>query len=253
MKPEVTVSVVLFGDHAALARRCLGPLWPLQRAGKIDLRIGCNAVGAETRAYLEGRLAEGINPRLILSSANVHKYPMMRDLIGLAPLADKFMHFDDDSYVDAPDPAEWLARSLALCEPHTMVGQVWTMRLGGNQHLWVRDQPWYAGKPVEPGHRVRFCQGAWWLIPSATLLKHDWPVPELQRKGGDVMLGELCRQQDIAIRDVGKHWGVRINADEAGAHSKSQTRGPLPLPRPIGWDYQPGASAKVLEALGDAP
>lgn len=253
MTPEVTVGVTLFGPHSDLARRCLDPLWPLLRLGKIELRIGCNDVGAETRAYLDGKLADGLNPFLIMSSANVHKYPMMRNLIGMSPLRPKFMWFDDDSYIDDPDPLDWLARALALCEPHTMVGQVWTMRLGGGQHLWVRDQPWYAGKTVEPGHTVRFCQGAWWLVPSALLYKHDWPDPRLERKGGDVMLGELCRQQGVVIRDVGKTYGVRINADEKGQHSRSKTRGPMPLPKPIGWDYQPGASARVLDTLGDAP
>lgn len=252
--PEVTVTVVLYGDFPSLAKRVLEPLWPLFRAGAVDLRIGCNECSQATLDYLADTGAfSDPNVGMIISPTNVHKYPMLRNLIGLAPLASKLMHFDDDSYIDDPDPEDWLRIKLARCEAHTMVGQVWTMRLGGMQHMWVRDQPWYTGKTVEPGHVVRFCQGAWWLVPSATLYKYDWPDARLIRKGGDVMLGELCRQQGIVIRDVGKRCGVRINADEKGNHSKSPTRGTGEFPDPIGWHYDPGASARVLETLGDAP
>lgn len=242
-QPIATVAVLLYGDHPRLAARCLDPLWPLQRAGLVDLRIGMNACGAATQDYVDAAVAGGpLGVETVRYDVNIHKYPMMRRLLALAPPAPRFMWFDDDSYVDHPNPATFVTRAVAMCEPHTMVGQVWVMALGGNQHLWVRHQPWYGGKPVEAGHRVRFCQGAWWVIPSALLLKHDWPVPELERKGGDVMLGELCRQQGYVLRDVrgfGDGFGVRINADAAGRHSQSKTRGPLPLPRPVGWDFKP--------------
>lgn len=259
----VTVGVLLYGDYTNLAERCLSPLWPLQRSGLIQLRIGCNAVSQSTLDYLRANGAYD-DPRvgLIVSRDNIHKYPMIRHLIGLAPLAPHFMWFDDDSYVSHPDPAEFVRTALSCCTDNDMVGQVWSIRLGGNQHLWVRDQPWYKGKPVERGHRVLFCQGAWWTIKSSILYRFDWPVPELVRKGGDVMLGELCRQQDLKIYDIRKHptdFGVRINADMQGQHSRMPTRGPLGAADtnrtmiPIGWNYQPGATARVLDTIGDAP
>lgn len=240
MSYPVTVGVVFYGDHPALAARCLGPLLPLAATGAVQLRVGCNECGPRTLAYLAaGGVWESPHVGLVVSPDNIHKYPMMRRLIGLGPLAPQFMWFDDDSYIDAPDPAAWLAKALAVCEPGTAVGQVWSHALGGNQNRWVEAQPWYAGKPVRAGQRVFFLQGAWWVVPAEILYRHDWPAPALERKGGDVMFGELCRQQGYRLRDVGRDFGVRINADAAGRHSKSQTRGPMPLPRPIGWDYRP--------------
>lgn len=240
--PIVTVAVLLYGDYPHLAARCLDPLWPLQRAGLIDLRVGMNECSSRTLEYVDGNCRDSDTVDTIRSDANVHKYPMMRRLMELAPPAPHFMWFDDDSYIDHQRPAEFVHRAVALCEPHTMVGQVWIMALGGNQHLWVRHQPWYGGKPVEAGQKVRFCQGAWWVAPTAFMAKHHWPVPELERKGGDVMMGELCRQQGVALRCVrgfGDGFGVRINADKNGRHSRSETRGPMPLPRPVGWDFKP--------------
>lgn len=253
MSPGVTVGVLLYGDHPRLAARCLGPLWPLQRAGLVELRVGCNECGPETLAYVQRMVAAAPETGLVVSAGNAHKYPMMRHLLALAPPRPTWMWFDDDSYFDAPDPTPLVRRAAERCAAGEVVGQVWTMRLGGNQHLWVRDQPWYAGKPVARGDTVRFCQGAWWAAPAALLARHDWPVPELERKGGDVMLGELCRQQGVPLHDVGHAAGVRINADAQGRHSKMPTRGPLPVPRPVGWDYAPGPAARVAAAVGDAP
>lgn len=254
MTPVATVAVLLYGDYPNLAERCLGPLWPLQRSGLIRLSIGCNAVGEATIQYLDRNEAFSDNDiQIVGSRTNIHKYPMMRHLLAASKPLERFMWFDDDSYIDDPDPASVVKKSVDLCEPKTMVGQVWFLELGGNQYLWVRDQPWYAGLPVEPRHKVRFCTGGWWVAPSELLLKHDWPPVTFERKGGDVMLGEMCRQQGVVLRDVGKSFGVRINANEKGEHSRMATRGPLPVPRPIGWDYQPGVTARVLDAVGDAP
>ncbi len=250
----MTVGVLLYGDHPVLAKRCLDPLWPLHRDGAIRLRIGCNECGPATLDYLQRNGAyddQAIG--LVVSAKNIHKYPMMRQLIALAPLTPNFMWFDDDSYVDATGPVQLIGTVADKLGRYDMVGQVWGHHLGGRQHLWVKDQPWYGGKPVAPDHRVRFCQGAWWAIRSAHLATYDWPDPALERKGGDVMLGELCRQQGLSIFDVGPGFGVRINADAQGRHSKMPTRGPMPVPRPIGWDYTPGVTARVLDTVGGAP
>jgi hypothetical protein len=243
MIPIVTVGVVLYGDHPDLAERCLGPLWDLRRSGLIQLRIGCNSCSDRTMEYLGGALHETVP--VVVENVNIHKYPMMRALLNTKPLQQRFMWFDDDSYISG-DPEKVVRRAVDLCADRSVVGQVWQMPLGGNQHLWVKAQPWYTGKPVPPQHNVRFCQGGWWVAPSELLHRLNWPSPELVRKGGDVMFGELCRQQGIFIHDVGRDFGVRINADKEGRHSRSVTRGdPEELARtrhPIGWNYDPAAA-----------
>jgi len=126
-----------------------------------------------------------------------------------------------------------------------MLGEVWRYGLGGNQHLWVRDQPWYAGKPVPAGHKVKFVTGGWWTIRTEVIRKYDWPVPELDHRGGDVMLGELFRQQELGMKHF--NHGVAINADAAGVSSRSPKRGYDS--RPIGYSYIPGAVSVPIMPL----
>ncbi len=243
MTKRLTVAVLLYGDYPWLAQRVLDPLLALCSGPYVDLRVGCNAVGPGTDDYLCSRglpVVPGVTASggvtVVRSAENLHKYPMMRRLMRTDPLAEHFMWFDDDSFIDTDgDPMDVIKGAVARCAPDTMVGQVYSIRLGGNQHLWVRAQPWYTGKPVDAGQVVSFCTGGWWTVRSDFLEKHDWPCVELSRKGGDVMLGELCRQQGVRLVNVGPTFGVRVNADAEGKNSKSQTRGPMPLPKPIGW------------------
>lgn len=235
--PEFTVAVLLYGDHPDLAERCLGPLWPLQRSGLIDLRIGMNECSFATAAYVDRNRAAA---NVVREIENIHKYPMMRKLRDAAPLKSFWMWFDDDSYISHPNPVEWLAGIKRRLQGADVVGQLWKMALSGNQHEWIRRRDWYVGKEVRARQTISFPQGGWWATASANLLNNDWPDPDIERKGGDVMFGEMCRQQGLRISDVGmKYEDVRINADKEGRHSRSKTRGPMPLPKPVGYDYQP--------------
>ena len=133
------------------------------------------------------------------------------------------MWFDDDSYITADSPHEWLATVKEQMASTDMLGSVYSIRLKGNQSSWVMRQPWYAGPPVPHLHRTSYCTGGWWTIRTDVLVKFQWPIPELVHRGGDVMLGELCRQQGLRINHFQN--GIAINADADGNESKSPRRG----------------------------
>jgi len=101
-----------------------------------------------------------------------------------------------------------------------MLGQQWRKRLTPEQQLWVREQRWCV---TPPAAQAVFCTGGWWTIRSAVLAQYDWPTRDLRHKGGDMMLGELCRQQGLRVGKYDR--GVRINADAEGRHSKAARRG----------------------------
>jgi len=250
MSCDFTICVLVYGDHAPLARRCLSSILTLPRQ-QFKLRIGLNAASDETQAYVGELITQGdvASRACYFSDENVYKYPMMRRMFYDPdnPLDTPYvMWFDDDSYViteqaHRPNPNRvrpWLDAVRAKIADADMIGSLYTMNLGGNQAAWVRDQNWYNQKAVADKRRVRFATGGWWTIRRELLEKHDWPPLALEHRGGDVMLGELCRQQDYRLEHF--NHGVAINADEHGRESEADRRGFNQ--DPVGWHYEPGTA-----------
>lgn len=240
--PELCVCVLFYGEDAAalpLAQRVLnGPMRELAKQN-VEFRFGFNDIGAETRAYIRAAVETDFHRHLwIEPGGNVFKYPIMRQMLHARPLLAPYtMWFDDDSCL-APDcdVLTWWPRVKNLLGTYAMVGSLYRQRLLGDQAAWIKDQWWYANKPVGP--YIQFITGGWWAVRSELLLRYDWPVPDLRHRGGDVMFGALCAQQNIPIthfRD--KVW---INANAAGIESKAPRRGYNE--KPIGFVHRPGAS-----------
>lgn len=239
-----TVSILFYGDHPALARRCFESVVATADWSLIDaVRLGCNAVSPRTEAVLDQLIARVPVPVSVYRAAdgsNVGKYPMMRRMFADLGPAPRVMWFDDDSYLRDRDPG-WWSRTWAEAESCTLLGSVYTIRIAERQRAAIRDQPWYAGEPVswtrEDGGqvRVRFCTGGWWAADPAFLRAWDYPWPVLHHRGGDVMLGVLCAQRRAVMRHYNA--GVAINADSAGRESRSPRRG-LDTP-PLWRDYDP--------------
>jgi hypothetical protein len=240
------IGALLFGDYPELAKRCLSPLRQLQSRKRAKVVLGLNAVSPRVRDLVV-RLGFP-NDAVIESAENLCKYPMMRRILGRLYEDEPgyIMWFDDDAAIrPGVVPHLWMDRvDAAMCSAD-MIGSLYRQSLQGAQHLWVKDQPWYGGEPVGPGHVVHFAQGSWWTIRSAVLRRWNWPIPELNHRGGDVMLGELCRQQKLRLRSFKE--GLFINADLRGRESKSPRRG-LNEP-PIGFRYQPGVTSKLEHLL----
>lgn len=243
---DFTVCVLMYGRHPDLARRCLDSIMSRLAPNQYKLRVGLNEVCAETRAYVRGLHDGPLDLRVYESTENLHKYPMMRRMFydSESPLRTPYlMWFDDDSYLIG-HYRQWLDLVRDQMAKAVMIGGKYAMELSGNQHLWIQDQPWYTGKRVSPRDKVTFITGGWWTIRTEVLLAHDWPTPELDHRGGDVMLGQLCRQQGYTMATFRE--GVAINADWQGAESKALRRGFDSYP--IGWDYDPGVAPAVMAA-----
>jgi hypothetical protein len=209
---------------------------PLRQFGALglDIRFGLNAVCNETRDIVNHAVqTDFLNAVVIDSPVNLHKYPMMRNLIRSRPiLAPYFMWFDDDSCI-APDTdiAIWTARLDRHMQTYAAIGSIHKTRYVGNQIEWIKAQSWYNGK--EPGQYVQFAAGGWWLARSDILSRLDWPPRAFKHRGGDVMFGELLRQHDLPLGHFRDN--LWINANESGIESQSTRRGELEMP--IGYDY----------------
>lgn len=242
---DFTIGILLYGEYTNLGHRCINSIAEeCREVFPRDVRVGLNQVCNRTSIYVDALVEQGwLLPKNVYRSAeNIHKYPMMRRMFYDPdnPIETKYvMWFDDDSFVrakqDASD-ASFLARVKERLEggdnPTGMVGSVYTIGVNVNQRHWIEDQPWFTGQPV--GDKISFATGGWWAARTAVLQQHNYPWPELDHRGGDVMLGALMAQQGLSIRQFRD--GVAINADQNGNESKSPRRGFDQ--QPIGTDYE---------------
>ncbi|HVU32401.1 MAG TPA: hypothetical protein VHE61_03135 [Opitutaceae bacterium] len=236
-----TVCVLLYGDFPKLAARCLGKIAALAKLGAIELRIGCNAISARSESVLR---EFGVARHVVCSAPkNLKKYPMMRRLFaggsdapsdGYTVSTPYVMWFDDDSYISSEDPLDWLASVERQMARADLIGSVYHIWLNENQRRWIHTQPWYAGQPFPMNDLVPYPTGGWWAVRTSLLRQYDWPLRALVHRGGDVMLGELVRQQGLRLAHFRQ--GVAINANVYGEESQSRRRGFDS--DPIGWDYQ---------------
>jgi hypothetical protein len=263
MKDQFTICVLLYGDHAELAARCLNSICRGAHAAMPDgLRVAMNQPSQSTEAYVESLVTHGwlLPHNVYKSPENLHKYPMMRWMFydERNPITTPYvMWFDDDSYItDAvissrPGFLSTVSEAMGAPDPVTnvlpcMCGSSYTIKITGNQRQWIEDQPWYDRVPISSP--MRFATGGWWVARYGLLAAYDYPFPELDHRGGDVMLGALCQQQNLQIKNLRP--GVAINADEHGRESKARRRGFDQ--RPVGYDYRRDLR-DVAKACMEAP
>lgn len=237
-QPVFTVLVLLFGDYPGLAERCLGSITTqLPDPHVAEIRLGLNAVSQKTLATVSDfKMGSTVPVRVYHNEENCKKYPVMRHMVhSCTPSTSFVMWFDDDSCISpSAAPGFFTRASEAAVDADVMGDANWSINLQGGQAAWVKDQPWYGGKQVGVGSKVKFATGGWFCARTEVLLKFDWPVPDLLHRGGDVMLGELCRQQDLRLKTWTKD--LAINADENLSSNKSLRRGFNSAP--VGFHYK---------------
>jgi hypothetical protein len=233
---DVCVCVLFYGsdDYCyQLAQRVLND--PMRRLAQqnVEFRFGFNAIGAETRAFVSQQIADHFSGATVVDCPeNIYKYPIMRRMFYAEPLqARAVMWFDDNSCITPDtDIDHWLSRIMRQLDGCALLGSVYTQGLVGRQADWIKAQPWYAGK--QPGPYVKYAADSWWVMRAEPLVQFDWPSTDIAHHGGDVMLGELCRQQDLTLchfRD-----GVLINANSSGVEGASRRGFDA---QPVGFDY----------------
>lgn len=235
---QFTVCVLLYGDHPQLAERVLRSLSRNAWRDKFQLRIGRNNLSRESLQVARNFGTNTHSDTIYYDGeAPFYKYPLMRIMLHKPAITTPYtMWFDDDSWVAADAPDDWfeqIERHIVANDLH-VIGAPYFLKLRGNQHQWIEDQPWYTGKPVGVNHRVNFITGGWLTLRTELVQKFDWPPPAILHNGGDVMLGALCAQQNLRM---GKFTNaVCINADQTGVCSTAVRRGASLSP--VGVDYK---------------
>ncbi len=237
-----TCCVLLYGDYPELAQRCLNDslLAFLALDEAYELRIGINEISEATWGVIHEVVARVAGKTTLFGAAdggNLCKYPMARKMFYELPLTTPYvMWFDDDAYIHSGlEIAPWRDKIVTLMQDADVIGAKYRQSFTGRQRDWIQAQPWYAGKP--PRAYADFIQGSWWTVRTEVLTRFNWPTPDFVHCGGDSMFGELCRQQDLRMRQFKDHLG--INADKYGRESESPRRGYRS--RPIGFDFRPPA------------
>jgi len=232
MKP-FTVCCLMYGEYPKLAERLLASLHRFDDTACFDLRIGLNNVCAETARIVEKYVAAMPHVLTMVGNPPYYKYPMMRRLFHERPITTPhIMWFDDDSWIKRTTARNWFSMIEQSLQTAWMVGSIWTWsHWNANQIAFCKSQPWYAGKPIPKA--IKFCTGGWWACRAELVQRHGWPIPELEHRGGDVLLGALCHQQGYRMQHLTK--GVAINANESGKCSTSPRRGFDQ--RPCGYSY----------------
>ena len=214
----VCVCILFYGageKYLKLAQRVLnGPMRDLATQN-VEFRFGCNAVGESTDAFLRDQIDKHFHRAIVFEQpVNLFKYPMMRRMVHSLPVtAPTTMWFDHDSYLDRDiDSPLWLTRILRQLNGCDMIGSVHKGLLSEKQVDWITKQSWKTSDA--PPRLATYASGSWWAANTSVLQKYDWPPADLGQKGGDMLFGELFKQQHLSLchfRD-----GVRINVNDAG-------------------------------------
>lgn len=226
LAPPVTICVLCYGDYPQLAERILGSLLRHTRREDFRLRLGLNAVSAETERVLEQLLPQFELDLLVRSNVNLYKNPMMRRLFHDRPLETSWtVWFDDDSYPFRPDWLNMLGLESRL-EPRVDIwGRKCFIRGGDRHREFVRNSPWHQGLELENddrpgGCRIGFVVGGFWAIRTIWLRRMDWPDRRLIQTGEDYIFGEALRQNGAVIG----------NAFSGVAISQAARRTPAEMP-----------------------
>ena len=218
---NMRIFALLYGPHHALHRRLLRG-FASSVPKSVPLTLWLNGVPDSTRRSIDFELDGFQVLTFDRKNENVHKYVAMRTMFqgfketaasgeGKAFPEDWAVWFDDDSHIAR---TSWYSgvRAYSLAHPGARyIGQPWFAHWRRGQWDWVVKQPWYSGLSSEiingkPG--VSFAQGAYWLLRSDAIRDLDWPL-NLDHNGGDVMLGEACRQRGFHFHKF--YEGVKIN------------------------------------------
>lgn len=248
---KFTVFVLCYGDHEALARRCVDSILHSVPIDRVDLRVACNAVSPGTLRYLENQPLS----QLYVFAENRFKYPVMREVFRdeRAPIKTNYLvWFDDDSYVADPKWLEKLGQAVVDNHPHGS-------RLFGWKHFhdlrlylrgkheprdWFKAAPWHRGRMLRVrntqrrapnGTCIDFVVGSFWALATALVAEADIPDGRLVHNGGDCCIGEQVNQAGYLIHNFnqGKKIVLCSMAPRRGYEEKfpwSNIRGSKQLP-----------------------
>lgn len=205
---RVTVCVLLYGGSQfhSLHMRCLNSIISTTPAGRVDLRIGSNALCEETRQVIDRLVDHGVITKHYSHAENALKYPVMREMFWDPdrPITTNYLlWFDDDSIADRNQ--QWftlLARQIIAKPDAAVFGADMVLRLSPDQMTYYKSRPWYRGKPFRlkngtpapNGNFTKFVAGGFFALKTEAMRAADIPDPAITHNGGDYTIGEQLYQ-----------------------------------------------------------
>lgn len=234
MIDKITIIVLCYGNHFDLAQRCLSSIINNFDKDKYILKVGLNKVSDETKKYV---LSLSEVDDIYISKKNIHKVGMWRRMVKDTE-TEWVMWLDDDSYVYDKDA---LQKRFNLINNNNfdMAGHMYFEYDDGQEKfnqfkIYIQSQSWYQNKPIPCGvvnyeynfnldsndKRWFFITGGNWIIKTRLLEKLDYPPISISKnfvnrnirnnEGDDILLGEILRQNNYQLLDIGE-LGIKIN------------------------------------------
>ncbi len=213
---QTLICVLMYGGYHALHQRLIKSLLTTLQPN-MTVWVWLNQVCQPTYDELSKHSSKFVIKRV--STENVPKYLVMRQLFAeIAPEQFKWvLWLDDDTHFTQPDAlaaAEYFLSHKKLSENACYVGEKWYVSYLSGQAEFIKQSPWYKGRPFElvgknkvPG--VNFITGGYLWLRTDVLKQLDWPDKRLVHNGGDVLLAEAIRQQDLPCHHF--KYGVKVN------------------------------------------
>lgn len=229
---RTTICVLTYGDFYHIAKRCIDSIIQNCPRELYELRIGCNSVSVDTLTYVASLVSQGLVDCAYISNDNLHKAKMMRRMY--KDISTEFIWwFDDDSFVTEPDALQrWVEHADSQGVGTVVHGKVYffngTPAFAYNTDViqWIKEQPWYRGKPVPcgitaydpqfntivPDERFFFVTGGVHMVRTDFINLIDWPNLAVTKRNDDVILCCAVLQNEYKFSDIG--YGVEINKHE---------------------------------------
>ena len=200
IKDALSVLVGAYGDHPELSLRCVDSLTKFaENREKLQIHVGCSECSDRVVQELSDRYANGQIDSLFLCRKNINKDPMMRILLQRVE-TEYLLWLDDDSHFIEKgwDTAlfDFISRETDL----DVAGHIYFCHRDESYTNFVKNRPWFRGREPEDD-RVFFATGGCWLARTSFLLSHGFPDWKMVKKLDDLLLGDLCFQQNGNLKD----------------------------------------------------
>jgi len=216
---QFTLCALLYGDYPEMHRQFLTQLQATLPPGRVEVRLGTNALGQTSQKLVQAALDEGWVTCCYPSTSNRRKYPVMRHMFHdpERPLTTSYVIWlDDDTLFDVD--AAWLdklAQTIVTHHPHgaRLFGPLRFWDLQPGQDLWIQQADWYRGRMFHDssrvetphGRRVMFASGSFWALHTAVMRQQNIPDFRLGHNGGDYMIGAQVHQGGWKMASFSDH------------------------------------------------
>ena len=193
---RMTLCVHLTGDQPEMHRKCLGMLLLGTQSQRRQIRVVCSGVSNSTLEFLSALEGSSNVDSYLAAEAGVSKWEALQLLLedSSNPITDRWLAWFDTTARPGPDPQWYPKLASAICHHQKaavrLLGQLAVQPYTLQQMAWIKERPWYRGRPFQLANGVE--------DPKGTHIQHvqgDFfaaEVKALREVGGpDIDAGEL--------------------------------------------------------------